>query len=99
MGKEGDSKGKSHLVFADVREVDDLKKLGYKQELARVSAESSLRSVYTLKKVIVERIAPYPIQCVHSASSVLFSSDTIPVTLGELSVSEDVERMTSLQAT
>ncbi|EIW60115.1 amino acid transporter [Trametes versicolor FP-101664 SS1] len=35
MDKEAKPRGKSHIVFADVREVDDLKKLGYEQELAR----------------------------------------------------------------
>lgn len=42
MDKEAEPKGKTHIVFADVREVDDLKKLGYEQELARVSVEASL---------------------------------------------------------
>ncbi|OJT09134.1 Polyamine transporter TPO5 [Trametes pubescens] len=36
MDVEGEPKGKNSLVFADVREVDDLKKLGYEQELARI---------------------------------------------------------------
>lgn len=42
MDKEAKPKSKTHLVFADVREVDDLKKLGYEQELARVSAKEGL---------------------------------------------------------